>query len=114
MNTSYITNETITRLYEKHPSAYNFLARENLKEERRQLSRELTWATDPGRIRWINDRLVTLQDWALARLIIHLNKGTSGNLPDDDRAELKKHLESGRICWGTSGSWVVIKRGGLS
>jgi len=110
MNTSYITSEAITKLYEKYPAAYTFLCRENLKEERRQLTRELTWQRDPRRVTWIQERLVTLLDWQLARLVIHLNKGTSDRLPDDDRAELKKHLESGRICWGTSGSWVVIKR----
>jgi len=36
-----------------------------------------------------------------------LNAGTVSTLPAEERAEVKRLLESGQICFSVSGAWIV-------
>lgn len=57
MNFTYFSSIDWDTFEKKYPSAYNFLIAESLKQEKRALSKEMEWATDPRRKTWIEARL---------------------------------------------------------
>ena len=52
-----------------------------------------------------------VEAWEAYRLdtfVRHLNGCTVPNLSTADRATVKSALESGKICWGKQGRWIVL------